>query len=132
MIVRDGAHVLAFDPVLEHLDFKRVPGFFDDRIIEAINEGLASQRRKLAWNLTRTMSLHRPMPARVVPAGQFDLAPTSATVTVAASELRIEATFEAHVTRAPEDVARLNEQLNAANGPPSSRRGPPPSSARSV
>ena len=34
---REGRHVLAFDPVLEGLDFKSVPMFLDERIAASIN-----------------------------------------------------------------------------------------------
>lgn len=100
VVVRDGALVLAFDPVLEALDFKRVPGFFDERIILAINEIVATQKKKLAWNVSRALSWHRPLPQRVSPARTFDIAPSSASVSVSSEELRVEMTFAAQVAAA--------------------------------
>lgn len=97
VIIRDDALVLVFDPVLEALDFKRVPGFFDERIAVAINEGVASQRRKLAWNVSRGLSWALPLPTRVMPARRLEIAPTSASVTVTASELRVDVAFDGHV-----------------------------------
>lgn len=96
---RDGALVLAFEPVIEDLDFKRVPGFFDERIVDAINEGVASQRRKLCWNLTRLLGSSSPMPARVSPGGTFDIAPSAVTVRVTAAELRVDIDFAAQLAQ---------------------------------
>jgi hypothetical protein len=102
----DGGHVLAFDPVLEDLDFKRVPGLY--RIIDAINEGVASQRRKLAWNLSRALSVRTSlMRTRIVPEATFTLAPVSATVAVTASEVRLDATLEARIRRDVTPAASL-------------------------
>lgn len=97
VVVREEALVLVFDPVLEALAFKRVPGFFDERIALAINEGVASQRRKLAWNVSRGLSWRLPLPRRFVPPRQLAVAPTSASVTVTASELRVDVAFDGHV-----------------------------------
>lgn len=98
VVVQSGAHVLAFDPVLEDLDFKRVPGFFDERLVEAVNDGLASQRRKLAWNFSKTLSFRLPLPARVSPGGTFELVPSSGDVEVTADAIRLSVAFEAKVT----------------------------------
>ncbi len=95
--IRGETLVLVFEPVIEALDFKRVPGFFDERIVFAINEGVASQRGKLAWNVSRGLSWRLPLPKRVVPSRTLDVAPTSASVTVTATELRIDVAFDAHV-----------------------------------
>lgn len=94
---RDGTLVLAFDPVLEELDFKRVPASFDERITDAVNEGVASQRGKLSWNLSRLLGSSTRLPARVSPGGAFDLVPVSARVDIAASELRVEVDLAAEV-----------------------------------
>jgi hypothetical protein len=93
---RNGSLVLAFDPVLEDLDLTLVPGFFDERIIDAINEGVASQRGKLAWNLSRLLGSSTRLPARVSPGGFVELAPSMANVAISASELRVDVDLEAH------------------------------------
>ena len=90
---RGGRHVLAFDPVLEGLDFKNVPMFLDGRITEAINEGLAAQKNKLSWDFAKHLSLVRPLPAKVSPAGEIRLGPTGGTVTVTATEMRLTLDF---------------------------------------
>lgn len=90
---RGGRHVLAFDPVLEGLDFKNVPMFLDGRITEAINEGLAAQKNKLSWDFVKHLSLVRPLPAKVSPAGEIRLGPTGGTVTVTATEMRLTLDF---------------------------------------
>lgn len=97
VVIRDETLVLVFDPVLEALDFKRVPGFFDERIVGAINEGVATQRRKLAWNVSRGLSWEWPLPKRVVPGKTVEITPTSASVTVTATELRVDVAFDGHV-----------------------------------
>lgn len=97
VVIRDETLVLVFDPVLEALDFKRVPGFFDERIASAINEGVATQRRKLAWNVSRGLSWEWPLPKRVVPGKTVEITPTSASVTVTATELRVDVAFDGHV-----------------------------------
>jgi hypothetical protein len=128
----DGGHVLAFDPVLEDLDFKRVPGLY--RIIDAINEGVASQRRKLAWNLSRALSVRTSlMRTRIVPEATFTLAPVSATVAVTASEVRLDATLEARIRRDVTPAASLRSACARAIRPspgPSPVRGPAASMAR--
>ena len=95
--VNDGAYVLAFDPVLEALDFKAVPGFFDDKIIEAINEGVAMQRGKLAWDLSKLLSIQWPLPRRVLPNGVVSVTPEGVGVRVTPEDLRIEVAFEARL-----------------------------------
>lgn len=92
-----GAIVLAFDPVIEELDFKSVPGFFDERIADAINEGVASQRGRLAWNLSRLLGSSRRLPPRVSPGGSFELAPIAGRVDVTESDLHVDLDFEAQV-----------------------------------
>lgn len=94
---RDSGLFLVFDPVLEDLDFKRVPGFFDERIADAVNEGVASQRGRLAWSLARLIGSSTRLPARVSPGGTVDLVPVAARVDIAATELRIEIELAANV-----------------------------------
>lgn len=98
IVRRDGMLVLAFDPVLEDLDFKGVPAAFDERIADAINEGVASQRNKLSWNLSKVLGSRSPIPARISPGGAFEIAPVAARVEVAANELRIEIELDAQLT----------------------------------
>lgn len=97
IVRRDGTVVLAFDPVLEDLDFKGVPAAFDERIADAINEGVASQRNKLSWNLSRLLGSSTRLPARVSPGGSFDITPVAARVDVAGAELRIDIDLDAQV-----------------------------------
>lgn len=122
--VRGNSRVLAFDPVLEDLDFKAVPFFFDERIAEAINEGLASQKHKLAWGFEQALGLSRALPQRVQPGGRFDLVPADARVSVTANAMRLEVDFAARVTR---DA----DPLGVADAfPPSSRRSGPTAPAQ--
>lgn len=94
---RDGELVLAFDPVLEELDFKGVPSAFDERITDAINEGVASQRGRLSWNLGRLLGSSTRLPARVSPGGTIDLVPAAARVDIASAQLHVEVDLDANV-----------------------------------
>jgi hypothetical protein len=121
IVVRDdGAQILLLDPVLEELDFKRVPGFLDERIIEALNEALAMQRSKLAWNFTKTLSIHKPLSPRLVPPRSVDLVPTRGEVEVSSTEVSLTMHFQAaaaHVAETARNVAV------AARGGVSASRG---------
>ncbi len=99
VVTRNGVHVLAFEPILETLDFRRIPGFFDERVTTAINEGLASHQRKLAWNFSKTLSASLALPPKVAPEGRFELLPTAAQVLVTASDVRMTVTFQCRVSR---------------------------------
>jgi hypothetical protein len=96
---RNGRHVLAFDPILEGLDFKNVPIFLDARIAEAIKSGLATHKGALAWDFEKHLSIARALPKTMTPAGDFWLGPTAGNVTVTADELRLTLTFAVRVTR---------------------------------
>ena len=96
---RDGRHVLAFDPVLEALDFKSVPMFLDARITAAINDGLAAQKSRLAWDFEKHLSLVRPFPESVAPGGELRLGPSGGQVTVSDDDVRLTLDFELHVRR---------------------------------
>jgi hypothetical protein len=98
-VARHGRHVLAFNPKLEKLDFKRVPVFLGDRIAEALKEGLAAQRNKLAWDFAKHLSVVLPFPNRVSPGGEAWLGPTGGNVTVTAAEVRLTLTFAVRVKR---------------------------------
>lgn len=53
---KGGGHVLAFEPVLEELDFKRVPLFVESRIAEAMKQGLAAQKHQLIWDFAKHLT----------------------------------------------------------------------------
>lgn len=95
----DGRHVLAFDPVLEALDFKSVPMFLDARITAAINDGLAAQKNRLVWDFEKRLSLVRRLPDSVAPGGELVLGPSGGQVTVSADDVRITLDFELRVRR---------------------------------
>jgi hypothetical protein len=97
--VRGERHVLAFDPVLEQLDFKSVPMFLDARIKAAINEGLASQKNRLAWDFERRLSLVRSLPETVSPGAELALGPAGGQVEVTADDVRLTLDFELRVSR---------------------------------
>jgi hypothetical protein len=113
---RRRTYVLVFDPVLEVLDFRRVPGFLDDRIADAINDVLGAQRNRLAWNFTKTLSARLALPSRYAPPGRFELAPVAGEVVVSDVELRFTVTFEAQVVRSvPTSPALPTESARAVD-----------------
>jgi hypothetical protein len=68
-VARDGGHVLAFEPTLEVLELTNVPMFLDGTIKQAVKEGLAAHKSKLTWKFEEQLSLVRPLPAKISPAG---------------------------------------------------------------
>ncbi len=96
---RGGAQVLAFDPRLEELSMEHVPGFVDERITTAINDGLSAQKARLAWNFTRTLSWRRALPVRFKPTSRFELVPGAARVEVTGSEIRLSVELRARLVR---------------------------------
>lgn len=116
---RGGRHVLAFDPVLEELDFKNAPVFLDGRIAEAINEGIAAQRHKLSWDFERHLSWTRELPDRLTPAGEMKLAPTGGSVVVTSSDVRLTLDFAFRVRRAavPPSLRELELELELESPP---------------
>jgi hypothetical protein len=99
---RGRSRLLAFDPVVEELDLKRVPGFLDDKIADAITDGIAQNRGKLAWDFSRTLSKRLALPARVAPAGVFEIMAVAGGVAVTENDLTLQVRFEARVEkRAP-------------------------------
>jgi hypothetical protein len=116
--VQHGRHVLAFDPTLEALDFKNVPMFLDGRIAEALKDGLAAQKSKLAWAFEEKLSLVRALPAKISPHGELKLAPTGGTVTITATEMRLTLEFGFRVRRdAPPPSLRTLELEGAPSTP---------------
>jgi hypothetical protein len=90
--------ILAFEPIIEELDLKLVPGFLDDKIADAIQEGIEEHKHKLAWDFSRALSKRLPLPARMGPA-MFEIAATEGRVQVTDKELRLAVRFEARIEK---------------------------------
>jgi len=116
----DGGHLLAFDPVLEELDLKNVPMFLDGRIAEAIKGGLAAQKGKLAWDFEKQLGITRSLPHQISPAGDVTLSPNGGTVTVTATEMRLELALSLSFRRDAAPASLRGYQQEMA---PSSARG---------
>lgn len=101
-VARGSGHVLAFDPVLEDLDFKALPMFLDGRIADAVKSGLEAQRGRLAWDFERHLSVIQALPSAISPAGAVKIAPTGGNVTITNSELRLTLDFALSVAVRPE------------------------------
>lgn len=115
VVARAQTRVLAFEPVIEELDLKLVPGFVDDKIAGTIRGFIAHNRDKIAWDFARTFTKHFDLPKRLQPAKAFDLKSTEGGVAVTAADLRLDVLFELSFTgnHSPERVV--------APPPPSSR-----------
>jgi hypothetical protein len=132
--VRDGAHVLTFDPELERIDVQHVPGFLDDKVASGIRGLVAQHGRRLAWNFARTLSAHVPLPTRFSPALGFELFPEGGEVSVNDRELRLVVPFGARFVLEGqlEEREEREERESAAQreevAPPQARPRPQPSS----
>jgi hypothetical protein len=114
-----GAHtsrVLAFEPVIEELDLKLVPGFLDDKIKSLVRDGIAHNQKRLAWDFARVLSQRLPLPAKLAPARTFELAAVDAAVEITAAELRVTVSFEARVERAVTGAVAPHQRVAAAEG----------------
>lgn len=123
-VAHGSGHVLAFDPKLEAIDFKNVPMFLDGRIKDAVRDGLAAQKSKLTWDFEEQLSIVRPLPDRLSPAGELKLAPTGGKVDVTPTELKLTLEFGFRVRR---DAPPASLRAIELEGAPSSRQA---SSAR--
>ena len=113
-----GGRVLAFEPVLEALDFKRLPMFLDDRIGAAVADGLAAQTNKLAWPFERDLTLLRPLPEKISPVSELRLGPTGGHITVTSTEVRLTLDFALTIRRDAVPASLRSAEMDA---PPSSR-----------
>lgn len=95
IVPHDGSHVLSFDPEIEELDVKRVPGFVDEKLANTIRTALEKNRDRLAWDFTRTLSIHLPLPTMISPPKTFELIPRGGDVAVSESDVRLVLRFEA-------------------------------------
>jgi hypothetical protein len=113
IVSNDGAHVLLFEPVLEDLELKLVPGIVDEKVADAIRDGLARNRDRLAWNFARTLSRRIPLPARVAPATTFEILAVGGDVSVTESEMRLVLRFEARFFEARTTVVDAEKASHA-------------------
>jgi hypothetical protein len=102
LVPRVAAGALVIEPVLEELDLKNVPGFLDDKIGDAIRDGITQNRGKLAWGVARALSKTWPLPARMSLAS-FGLQVTSGSVVVDEAairmSIRLDGRFERRISR---------------------------------
>lgn len=116
---RGRSQVLSFEPVLEELDVKLVPGVLDGKIADAIREAIAQHQPKLAWGFARTLTKRFSLPPRIEPPSLFELVATGGEVEVDADELRFSVRFEARIERRPVEAVEEREQAprSASVGP---------------
>jgi hypothetical protein len=95
----DSVHVLRFEPELEELEVKLVPGFVDEKIADSIRGAIAKIRERLAWNFARTLSKRLPLPAKISPRSTFEIFPIGGDVSVDDRELQLMLRFEARFER---------------------------------
>lgn len=118
VVTRGESRVLAFEPVIEMLDLKGVPGFLDDKIAKTIADSLAQNREKLAWNFSKTLAKRLALPARIG-GGAFVLAATDGAVGVSEEDVKLTLKFEAGVERVP-----VSERIPRSRRAPRSERRP--------
>lgn len=119
---RGGSQVLAFEPVLENVDLKRVPGIVGDRIVEAVQKGLAQYGNKLVWHLARALSRRWALSTRIVPSRAFALTVADSSVEITAEQLRLTIRLDARF----EQLASAEERPQAEATPPSAEATRPP------
>jgi hypothetical protein len=73
---------LVFQPSLEKMDLKSVPGFLDSGITSIVNKRLEAQGDKLAWSFGRHLAIRVPLPKELLEVETFTLTPGAATVEV--------------------------------------------------
>lgn len=98
IVSRENGRALAFEPVVEILDLKRVPGFLDGKIAKAITDGLSQNRHRLAWEFSRVLSKQFALPTRIG-AGTFALSAVDGAVAVSEEDVMLTLRFEASVER---------------------------------
>ena len=110
-VVRGSRHVLALEPVLEAVDFKSVPMFLDARIKAAINDGLAMQKSRLAWDFEKRLSLARALSDKISPKSEVRLGPCGGNVTVTDEDVRLTLDFELEVRRERDSAIHSTEEV---------------------
>ena len=95
VVPHDGSHLLRFDPDIEELEVKLVPGFVDEKIANVIRSAIEKNRDRLAWDFTRTLSLELPLPSMISPSKAFELTPCGGDVSVTESAQHLAVDFEA-------------------------------------
>jgi hypothetical protein len=108
VVNRADGRAIAFEPVVELLDLKRVPGFLDDKIAKFITDSLAENRGKLAWAFAKKLSKQLALPARIG-GGSVAMLATDAGIGISEEDVKLTLQFEAQVDRprvaAPHDEA---------------------------
>lgn len=99
VLPRGRSRLLSFEPVIEELDLKHVPGVLDWKIAGAIREAIAHHREKIAWDFARTLSKRLSLPLRITPASLFEIVAIDGEVEVGTNELRFGVRFEAQIER---------------------------------
>lgn len=117
VVPRDRGRVLAFEPIVEALELKRVPGFLDEKIARVVRDGLAQNRDRIAWNFTRALSHRWPLPARISPARAFDLRAVDGDVAIGEGELRVSVRFEARAAALSAESGSIEVETTGAAVP---------------
>ncbi len=99
VLARGAARLLAFEPVVEELGLRLVPGFLEDKITDAVRDWLAKSQERLAWTFSRTLSRRLGLSEKIHPRETFEIAAVAGQVTVSEEELRFAVRFEAKITR---------------------------------
>jgi hypothetical protein len=97
---RGGHAQLVFSVEVEAIDLRHVPAMLDATILERVNEALAKDAARPAWDFLKTLSFGFAMPARMEPVTRITLKATDGKVRVTEAGLDLTVPFEAHALRA--------------------------------
>lgn len=124
-VTRESGRALAFEPAIEVLDLKRVPGFLDDKIARALGDAIAQNRGKLAWELGRALGKQLALPVRMG-GGVLGLTVADGAVAVTEVDVKLTLRFEAQVKLEGGGADKLKERPARPDGegPGASRRSP--------
>jgi len=113
VVGRDGAYSLRFEPEIEELDLRNVPAFLDGKIAAAINDGLASQKKKLSWAITRSLGVRLELPKRVSPKGRLEVFPSDVKLYISAEAIELTVRFQSRVVHVLEPAPISAQQAPA-------------------
>jgi hypothetical protein len=88
---------LAFKLTVEEADLRGVPGLFDRKIVESINQALTS--KNLLWNFTKTLTRTFRLPSALEPTDAIGLTAEAGEVRVTTVALVFTVSFQASVSR---------------------------------
>ena len=94
-----GEHVLHFRPQLENIDLSWIPGMFDRRIADKINQELENKHVELSWRFAETLSHRFGLPSLLLPISALDVEVAWGKVRVTSEAMVMAVSFHTRVVR---------------------------------